>query len=149
MRFARLGAALAAMLMLSAQTSLSNAEGQVWEYKTRPQDTGSLLKIQRIEPFGNERVYHLSVIGVHFRNHQFSGILPHIPVAAKTLDESLIRRSKSMAEFPTTAVDEGIKEWRAARGGIYTIPIASILDITDEMLSKPTTPVPAEPTPVS
>ena len=73
-------AIMAAAIGLSAQTVPTRyAEGQVWEYKTRPQDAGSLLKIQRITELNDHKVYHLSVIRVHFRRPDIAGVLPHIP----------------------------------------------------------------------
>lgn len=130
--------ACAAVLLLSGQNRLpaSYAEGQVWEYRTRAQDAGSLLKIQKVEPHGDDKVYHLSIIGVRFTTPGIAGILPHTPVSRLALDRSVTRRSSSQAAFPTTAVDDGIAEWRRAKGGIYTIPVSEILRMTDEMLGR-------------
>jgi hypothetical protein len=112
------------------------AEVQVWEYKTRPQDAGSLIKIQKITELDNQQVYHLSVIGVHLRTPGIAGVLPHMPVSTATLDASVIQLSSSSAAFPTNAVDEGIAEWQRARGGVFTIPVSQIIDIVDEQTSK-------------
>lgn len=112
------------------------AAGQVWEYHTRPQDAGSLLKVQRIEMDGPRKVYHISVIGVHFSTPGIVGILPHLPVSDQTLDASVIRLSDSTAEFPTTALDEGIAEWRRANGGVFTIPLAEAIDFADQTIAK-------------
>ena len=124
-------------LGLSAQSSPPRyAEGQVWEYHTRPPDAGSLLKIQRITVLGSEKVYHLSVVGIHFRAAGLLGTLPHTPVSEKTLNASVTTQSHSNAAFPTSAVDEGIAEWRRAQGGIFTIPVAEIIEIADDQTSK-------------
>jgi hypothetical protein len=40
---------MAAGAMAATPTVDRYAEGQVWEYQTRPGDQGSLLKIQKIE----------------------------------------------------------------------------------------------------
>jgi hypothetical protein len=58
-------------------------------------------------------------------------MLPHLPVSAATLDASVTTRADTTAEVPTTAVDEGIAEWRRANGGIFTIPLSQIVDIID------------------
>jgi hypothetical protein len=130
-------AILAAAIGLSAQTnSTTYAEGQVWEYKTRPQDAGSLLKIQRVTELNNQQVYHLSLIGVNFRTPGILGVLPHMPVSTATLDASVTKRSSSTAAFPTTAVDDDIEEWQRARGGVFTIPLSEIVDIADDQTSK-------------
>lgn len=130
-------AIIVAAIGLSAETvPTTYAEGQVWEYKARPQDAGSLLKIQRITELDNQKVYHLSVIGVHFRTPGILGVFPHMPVFKATLDASVTKRSSSTAPFPTTAVDEGIAEWQRARGGVFTIPMSQIVDIADDQTSK-------------
>jgi hypothetical protein len=135
--FSRAIAILAAAIGLSAQVApMPYAEGQIWEYRTRPQDTGSLLKIQRITELGSDKVYHLSVIGVHLRGPGIAGVLPHMPVSRATLDASVTKRSRSTSLFPTTAVDDGITEWRSAQGGVFTITVANIVDIIDDQTSK-------------
>jgi len=116
------------------------AEGQVWEYRTRPGDEGSLLKIQRVEPYPNApagdalRVYHISIIGVRLGPEHAPTDLQHLPVSEVTLDASVTRRSESTAAFPTS--DEGIAEWRAAQGGVFTISVAEIVGIVDQTVSQ-------------
>lgn len=139
-RIMALLAALIALLgvdaSLSAQTPAPKyAAGQVWEYRTRPQDAGSLLKIQRIETLRDRPVYHISIIGVHFTQPGFAGILPHLPVSDQTLDASVTRLSPTSPDFPTTGVDEGIAEWRKAEGGVFTIPVAEIIGIVEQTVS--------------
>jgi hypothetical protein len=138
-------AALTALLVgasLSAQTPAPKyVVGQVWEYKTRPQDAGSLLKIQRVETDGDRPVYHISIIGVHFRQPGPAGILPHLPVSDQTLDASVTRLSPTSPDFPTTtSVDEGIAEWRKAEGGVFTISVAKIVDVIEQSISGPPQP---------
>ena len=133
---AALTASLGADAGLSAQAPAPKyALGQVWEYKTRPQDAGSLLKIQRIETYGDRPVYHISIIRVHFSQPGFAGILPHLPVSDETLDASVTRLSPTTPDFPTTSVDEGIAEWRKAKGGVFTIPVAEIIAIVEQSVS--------------
>lgn len=84
---------LALLLVLPADPPIAPeptrfAEGQVWEYRTRPGDEGSLLKIQRVEagPDGSA-IYHISVIGVRLGGQ--AGVqLQHLPVSAETLNGS-------------------------------------------------------------
>ncbi len=120
-------------------------EGQVWEYRTRPQDAGSLLKVQRVTMMGENRVYHISVVGVHFATPGIAGILPHVPVSDKTLDASVTKLSAEKRDFPTSALDEGIEEWRAARGGVFTIPMSQIVGIIDEQTANAQTQAATEP----
>ena len=133
----RVAALCIAAAGLSAEAAPTRyAEGQVWEYNTRPQDAGSLLKIQRISILNGKSVYHLSLIGVRFARRDIMGVLPHIPVSKETLDASVTKTSSSTASFPTTAVEEGIAEWQRAKGGVFTIPVSKILEIVDQQMSQ-------------
>lgn len=110
-------------------------QGQVWEYRTRPEDTGSLLRIQRIEAnpalaqYGP--IYHISVIGARFKDRRLSGNLAHLPVSRQTLDASVIRLSSASPTFPDAG--PGIDKWRSAQGGVFTIPLAEIIGSVEQM----------------
>lgn len=113
------------------------AEGQVWQYAARPQDPGSLVKIQKIEMENGRPVYHVSVVGVRFSHMRRAGALPHLPVSAEALDASVTRRVTVAEDFPDADAEEGIAEWHLARGGVLTTPLAQVLDDVDAMLSRP------------
>jgi hypothetical protein len=124
----------AALGFQSHPTPPSYSEGQVWEYRARPGDAGSLLKIQRVEQLPElgdlNPVYHVSVIGFQLQNPQVTPALAHAPVSQETLDKSVIRIVKSDAQFPS--VDAGIEEWKNSEGlGIFTISVAEIIDLLD------------------
>jgi hypothetical protein len=123
---------------LSAQASPTKyAVGQVWEYHTRPQDAGSLLKIQEITTLRDRKVYHVSVVGVHFARPGIAGVLPHAPVSEETLDASVTKLSSSSVAFPPlSSVDEGIAEWQRAQGGVFTIPVSEIIEFADKQISE-------------
>lgn len=133
MKLSSVAATLLFAMGLSGQASPPKyVEGQIWSYRTRPQDAGSLLKVQRVEMMGAKKVYHISVVGVHFATPGIAGILPHIPVSDETLDASVTQLSAEKRDFPTSALDEGIDEWRKAQGGVFTIPVSQIVGIIDE-----------------
>lgn len=132
--------ALTAVLLLSilgARVALAQAdryaEGQVWEYRTRPGDEGSILKIQKIETDGAFEklgpVYHISVIGFKLSNPAVVPVLQEAPVTRATLDASVTRLSTRTDAFPDPT--EGITGWRKAKGGVYTIPVAQIIEGTE------------------
>jgi hypothetical protein len=112
------------------------AAGQVWEYRTRPGEAGSLLKIQKVEELpsftAEGPVYHISIIGLHLNGAGVAGGIQHLPVFRVTLDASVTRLSHNRADFPSA--DEGIAEWRRAQGGVFTIPVSKILDAMEQML---------------
>jgi len=114
------------------------SEGQVWEYQTRPGDEGSLLKIQKIEPLPGRaqpnRVFHITIIGVHFRTGDERQALEHAPFSQAALDGSVTRLSRSEALFPDAA--EGIAEWRKANGGVFTISVAEAIETVARSLQQ-------------
>jgi len=111
------------------------SEGQVWEYRNRPQDMGSLIRIQRVEPYGDAKVYHLTIIGIYFAKSGAPQTLGHIPVSQKTLDASVTRLVPQPPAFPP-GVDEGIAEWRRAKGGVFTITLAEIANVIERTVSS-------------
>jgi len=130
--------ALAALALSAEATPKSYAEGQVWAYRTRPADTGSLLKIQKITMLGKEKVYHISVIGVHFKRADIAGELQHVPVSQTSLDASVTAQESAGGEFPPlSAVEEGIAGWRRDASGVFNIPVADIVGIIDKQTSAP------------
>lgn len=113
------------------------AEGQVWHYRTRPGEEGSVVAIRRVEAVpeaaGLGTVFHVSVIGVRI-GERFGTVLPHLPVARETLDSSVTRRAKGTFELPP--FEEGIAQWRAARGGVFTVDLAAIVGFAQTALER-------------
>jgi hypothetical protein len=117
------------------------AAGQVWEYRTRTADTGSLLKIQQVDvdPRRAEHrtIYHISIINVRLNDPTVRREISHVPVSREALDDSVTRLSSSRLPFPDAR--DGITEWRRSNGGVFTIPIARIIDVVEKtMRSMPT-----------
>ena len=116
------------------------AEGQVWEYKTRPQDAGSLLRIQRIEDGGKlGTIYHINLIGIVLGN-KGPTVIQHLPVSKATLDASVIRLSDAKRDWPDATA--GIAQWRAAQGGVFDIPISEIVATVEKAVSGNNAPDP-------
>ncbi|MCT2398827.1 hypothetical protein [Novosphingobium mangrovi (ex Huang et al. 2023)] len=127
--------ALAASPVAAHAGQESYAEGQVWQYTTRAQDKGSLLKIQKIDIEGGRRIYHVSVIGVHMGYRQEVSVLPHLPVSEETLDASVTRQVHPGNAFSAISADADIAEWRMVHGGVLTTSLVQALDQVDTMLS--------------
>jgi len=136
-RVALLFALLVGGAGLSAQPN-DYAVGQVWAYKTRAADPGSLLKIQKIDTdptrAQNRVIYHISIIGVRLNDPAVKRDISHVPVSREALDDSVTRLVQSPAGFPDAA--EGIAEWKRVKGGVFTITIAKIVDIVEQTMSK-------------
>ena len=100
------------------------AAGQVWRYHTRPGEEGSLLKIHAAEPYGDDSVFHVTLSGL--------GVpLGHLPVSREALDQSVAGPAEAAdAAFPDPG--EGLAAWRAAEGGVFTLPVAMIVQLMDD-----------------
>ena len=132
--------ATAALFLLAAAPAPSErpayAKGQVWEYKTRPHEQDSRVKIQKIEDAGDRagKIYHVSIVDVHFEGlNSVSNLIQHLPVSRETLDASVTRLAEDQAAvFPS--VEEGIAEWRRANGGVFTITLAQVVEFAEQAL---------------
>ncbi|WP_054436393.1 hypothetical protein [Novosphingobium sp. ST904] len=111
-------------------------EGQVWEYRTRPQDAGSLLKIQKIErepeSAGLPIVYHVSIIGLHFEGLPVGGELQHAPFSKSALDMSVTKLASANPAFPDAG--PGMAQWKEARGGVFTISVADAVSFVEQAM---------------
>ena len=128
-----LSVAVLAATAAAAQAPAPYAEGQVWEYRARAGEEGSLVRIQRIEDRPAPApgpVYHVAIVGVRLGGPGGQTDLPHLPVSRRTLDASVTRLSGRAASFPNS--DEGMAEWRRAAGGVFTLPLAEIVAIVDQ-----------------
>jgi hypothetical protein len=145
--------ALALILIFAAVPvrAQTYAEGQVWEYRTRPGEEGSLLKIDKIETIEKlGQVFHISVVGLKVVVPQRTDVrlteLPHIPVSRQTLDQSVTKLSKTPLKGPDFS--KGYAAWRKSidegRAGVFTISVASIVGSVEESL-KQNAPGPSAP----
>lgn len=129
--FLTLAASALAMAAVPASAPPRYAEGQVWEYRTRPGDEGSRLKIRKIAPMpgatDRRLVYHITIVGVDLGSQGLAGVISHVPVSKETLDVSVTRLSSSGADFG--GVKGGMKAWRRAKGGVFTISVAEIVGL--------------------
>jgi hypothetical protein len=119
------------------------AQGQVWEYTSRPSDAGSTLLINKVESDPKlGLIFHISVRAVKVKNKRApSGItteLPHFPVSTKTLEASVTKQLR--AEPPNPEYLEGYAAWRHAfengRAGIFTIPVAEIVEVVEKSINQ-------------
>jgi hypothetical protein len=132
-----MSAGLLVLMALAAGAPISDryAVGQVWEYRVRPGDEGSLIKIQEIDPATIHLgpTYHISVIGVHTCTADRTSTVQHMPVSRETLDDSVTKPSRSDASFPDAS--NGIAIWKSRNGGVYTIPLAQIIETISRQLT--------------
>jgi hypothetical protein len=115
--------------------------GQVWSYKTRPDDPGSTLTILRVEEAPlNRRIVHIHVDGIHLKNCT-GGPEPdtvgHMPFERRYVADSVI---ENLRTGPVPDFQAGYKDWRrgwdAGKAGFYTIPVSQAIDVMQITFSK-------------
>lgn len=113
--------------------------GQVWSYRTRPQESGSTLHILKVDSVGGEPVYHLRVDGLSLPNRHVDGsvqtVMEHLPVSQAALEASaleLLREEPLPAQMPA-----GYAVWQrdhqSGNGGVFVEPLDKVLSDLEEI----------------
>ncbi len=146
MMFRRRAILLTTLLPLSAMSEARPQEfkaGQVWSYRTRPNETGSTLLIDKVESDARlGSIYHVSVTGLKVKNPRApdgeTRELPHFPVSRKTLEDSVLKLMGNSAPDPQYL--EGYATWKqafdAGNAGIFTIPVGEIVGFIEQTLNQ-------------
>ena len=117
--------------------------GQVWSYKTRPNEAKStfiVVKVDSHPKYGN--IIHIAVRDLKMKNSRssngFSDKINHMPFAEKSITQSIVKMLKEKAELPD--FEEGYNLWREAfdqkRAGFYTITVAEAVKVAEETLNQ-------------
>jgi len=117
--------------------------GQVWAYQTRPQEPQARLTVVHIDRDPRLGIIvHVRLTGLHLRNPRIAGGIstevPHLPVAARALVQSVTRKLSDHG--PLGEYLEGYHVWRkefdAGTAGIFTVPLAEIIDGVEHGLNQ-------------
>ena len=117
------------------------AEGQLWEYATRPNEAGSTLKIHKIDCDAKVgTILHIGIRGLRLKNPQApSGIttsLVHVAVTAQSLEASVTKLFGTEPASPQFL--DGYATFREVhqegRARIHNVPVAKIVDLFEEGL---------------
>jgi hypothetical protein len=137
---------LSALSLLSAMPDAlaqEFKEGQVWSYRTRPNEQSSTLLINKVESDAKlGSIFHISVSGVKVKNRRAPGgvtqELPHFPVSKKTLEDSVLKLVGTAA--PNPGYREGYATWKqafdAGNAGIFTISVAEIVGFIEKTVNQ-------------
>lgn len=117
--------------MLIETTDSKFKAGQVWKYKTRPNEEGSVLTIAKVEnepKHGN--IIHITVTNLKIKNpHAPSGytdLIGHMPLAERAVAERVTELTNEKPDL--SRYKEGYQDWREAfdngRAGIWTLPVS-------------------------
>lgn len=104
--------------------------GQVWKYKTRPNEEQSTLTILRIESLPKLGVIiHIRVDDIRLRNCTGGpepNNIAHMPFSRDAIERSVVKLAKEGGAVPD--FQDGYDEWRRACGGVYTITVAEAIE---------------------
>jgi len=112
------------------------APNQEWAYRTRPQDADSTLVIGVIEDHPKlGSVVHIAIRGVNLGppDGMLTTEIGHAPISANALAES-VTDLLGVAPQPQSVL-EGIKVWKEAKGGVYTISVSEIVETAQQTFS--------------
>jgi len=111
--------------------------GQVWQYRTRPDEQNSRLTILKIESLPElGTIIHVRVDNIRLRNCT-GGPEPdkfaHMPFTKDAFERSVTKLQKHNSKIPDLS---GYERWRADRGGVYTIDVAEAIKVSEYTFSK-------------
>ena len=127
--------------MLKDTTESKYKVGQVWSYKTRPDEKKSTFIVIRVEShpkLGN--IIHIALRDLRLRkpNGDFIEAASHLPFAEEAINKSAIKLLKEKGEVPE--YEEGYRLWReafdAGEAGVYTITVAEAVSVMEETLNQ-------------
>jgi hypothetical protein len=128
---------------LKDATNSAYKVGQVWSYKTRPDESKStfiVVKVDTHPKYGN--IVHIAVLDLKMKNPRsadgVSDKITHMPFSEDAIAESAVKMLKESADLPD--FEEGYNLWRKAfdrqSAGFYTITIAQAVKIAEEGLNQ-------------
>lgn len=117
--------------------------GQEWNYKTRPTEKNSILKILKIEEYPETgKVIHISISGLKIKNPAsptgFAEYFSHIPISEEALDKSVTTLKSETGEKPDSLEMDGYSYWKRefdkGDAGIFTIPVSEIISSMEKSI---------------
>lgn len=113
--------------------------GDVWEYRTRPNEEASRVIIVRLDKSPDLGVIvHVAVQGIKLANCTNGpepDNVPHMPFARKAFEESVTRKVASNSELPSSW-KAGYEDWSKAyirkKAGIYVISVADAVAVAEK-----------------
>jgi hypothetical protein len=117
--------------------------GEVWSYKTRPNEADSKITILKVEsrpPLGN--VVHVSIQGLRIKNPRskegFVVTVPFATFSEEAINNSVLSLAKENAELPD--YKEAYEEWRQRYeenpGGVFTITLAEAVALMEKNMNR-------------
>ncbi|MDG4654879.1 hypothetical protein [Chryseobacterium arthrosphaerae] len=117
--------------------------GQEWNYKTRPTEKSSILKILKIEEYPETgKVIHISISGLKIKNPAsptgYAENLSHIPISEEALNKSVTNLKSETDKKPDSLEMDGYSYWKRefdkGDAGIFTIPVSEIISSMEKSI---------------
>ncbi|WP_426476010.1 hypothetical protein ACP3T3_11460 [Chryseobacterium sp. CBSDS_008] len=117
--------------------------GQEWNYKNRPTEKSSILKILKIEEYPETgKVIHISISGLKIKNPAsptgFAEYFSHIPISEEALNKSVTNLKNETGKKPDSLEMDGYSYWKRefdkGEAGIFTIPVSEIVGIMEKSI---------------
>jgi hypothetical protein len=134
-------------MVIDMGSTLKNYQtGQIWKYRARDGEAESqLVIINSTSVPGCGEIYSVAVEGVKLKNPWIVGgiqtNLPHAPVSAGCLDLSVLELI-GIRPSPLEEYGDAFQEWKQpfdrGEAGVFTIPIAEILNCVEEAVNHGT-----------
>lgn len=119
------------------------AAGQVWKYKTRPNESDSRVIVVRVDSddqeFGN--IIHIYISSVDIPNVDAPGgktvFIQHMPYDEESLDQSVTELESDTKDLPDYS--DGYKLWKDAfdRGeaGVFNVGVSEAVDFVQQSIA--------------
>ncbi|CAD0221324.1 hypothetical protein [Chryseobacterium sp. JV274] len=136
---------IAVLLLLSFSCTKKEqySVGQEWNYKTRPTEKSSILKILKIEDYPETgKIIHISISGLKMKNPAsptgYAETLTHIPISEEALDKSVTSLKNETGKKPDSLEMGGYSYWKKefdkGNAGIFTIPVSEIVGAMEKSI---------------
>lgn len=141
----RLYTFIAALILLTFSCAKKDkySVGQQWNYKTRPTEKSSTLKILKIEEYTETgKVIHISVGGLKMKSPAsptgYAENISHIPISEEALDKSVTSLKNETEKKPDSLEMDGYSYWKKefdkGNAGIFTIPVSEIVETMEKSI---------------
>jgi len=120
------------------------AEGQVWTYKTRPNEQDSRITVVRVDAddpeFGN--IIHIYVSSLDIPNASAAGgrttFVNHMPYEEEALKAAVLDLQSNDQPLPE-GFEDGYRLWREAfensEAGVFNIPVSDAIEFVQASIS--------------
>lgn len=129
--------------MLSPTFAQGFEVGQIWEYKTRPNEIGSRLTIVKIDVLPSDvTIIHISLDGLKIKSpgapKGISEIASHLPLIDVSVRESVTKFVGTTTDLPD--FEEGYEMWKEAfdsgKGGYFTITVDKCVEYMEAAINQ-------------